>query len=742
MPKKDTKKEETVIAKTQNQKITETIEQNYMPYAMSVIVSRAIPEIDGLKPSHRKLLYTMYKMGLLSPSSARTKSANIVGQTMKLNPHGEGAIYETLVRLTRGSESLLHPLIDSKGSFGKQYSRDMAYAASRYTECKLDGICSEFFDGIDRDAVDFKDNYDNTQKEPCLLPTAFPNILVSPNQGVAVGLASQICSFNLAEICDTAILLLKNEHTPVKEIMQVLKAPDFSTGGQLLYNHDAIKEIYETGRGSFKIRARYNFDKTQNCIDIYQIPYTATVESIQERIELLCKDGKLRDINDIRDETDINGLKITIDLKRGTDPDKLMQRLYKSTPLEDSFSCNFNILISGSPKQLGIRDILCEWIWFRIECIKRELFFDLSKKREKLHLLNGLAKILLDIDKAIRIIRETKLEKDVIPNLCSGFDIDDLQAEYIAEIKLRYLNREYLLSKTDEIEQTRNEIAELESILQSGEKQRRIIIKQLENIKKKHGKPRMTQIIYDFESEPAEIEEIEEYNVYIVLTKDGYFKKITSQSLRGNDEQKLKENDEIILETEAKNTDEILFFSDKGQVYKTKINDFDNVKASVLGDYIPAKLEFDEGEKVFGAVITKDYSGTMLFFFKNGKTAKIPLSVYITKTNRKKLTGAYSTASPLASLFYQNVDSDYLLISSDSRAAVVNSKIIPEKTTRTTIGVDTLALAKSRELAKVELVSEGQKKDLKKFYKDKLPARGLPYNKDDVKKEQLLIDGI
>ena len=728
-----------------NQKITETLEINFMPYAMSVIISRAIPEIDGLKPSHRKLLYTMYKMGLLSPSSNKTKSANVVGQTMKLNPHGEGAIYETLVRLTKGNEALLHPFIDSKGSFGKRYSKDMAYAASRYTECKLDSICAELFDGIDRDAVDFIDNYDNTQKEPVLLPTSFPNILVAPTDGIAVGIASKICSFNLAEICDTTIQLLKKENTSVREIMQILKAPDFSTGGQLIYNENAVEEIYSTGRGSIKVRARYSYDKSQNCIDIYQIPYTATVEAIQEKVEQLVKEGKIKEISDIRDEIDLNGLKITIDLKRGADSEKIMSKLFKLTQLEDNFVCNFNVLIAGSPRLLGVKDILTEWIAFRIECVKRELYFDLCKKKDKLHLLNGLKKILLNIDKAIKIVRETPTEKEVVPNLMNAFKIDEIQADYIAEIKLRHLNREYILERTNEIEQLEKDIDELSDILESPDKQKKIIIKQLETVKKKYGKQRLTQIIYNENDEvEEEPEEIENYGVHLILTRDGYFKKITAQSLRGNDEQKLKEGDEITLETEAQNIDEILFFTDRGQVYKSRICEFDNIKASVLGDYIPAKLSFDDGEKIIYAHITNDYNGNLLLFFKNGKTAKIPLEVYKTKTNRKKLTGAFSVVSPVSGIYHtpEKEESEFLLLSSDNKALVIKSSVIPLKTTRTTIGVETISLPKGRELSSVIKNPGTLYQNTEQYKKNKIPARGGAFTPIDIEKDQISMDSI
>ena len=740
IPEKPQKKETAHIA---DQKITETLEVNYMPYAMTAIMARAIPEIDGLKPSQRKLLYTMYKMGLLPPSAGRTKSANIVGQTMRLNPHGEGAIYEALVRLTRGRETLLHPLIDSKGSFGKQYSRDMAFAASRYTECKLDAICAELFSGIDKEAVDFTDNYDNTMKEPVLLPASFPNILASPNQGVAVSIASSICSFNLAEVCDAAVLLLKKENASIKDLMQILKAPDFSTGGQLIYDEAAISEIYTNGTGSLRLRARYSYDKSNNCIDISQIPYTTTVEAIQEKVESLVKEGKIKEINDIRDEIDLGGLKITIDLKRGADPGKIMARLFKATPLEDKFSCNFNVLIAGTPRLLGVRDIICEWTAFRIECVKRELYYDLQKKKEKLHLLFGLKKILLNIDKAVKIVRETKTEADVVPNLMAAFKIDEVQGEYIAEIKLRHLNREYILGRTDEIAELENEAAEISGALTSPEKQKKIIIKQLETVKKKYGRPRLTQIIYtDSEEIEEPEEEIENYSVHLILTRDGYFKKITAQSLRGNDEQKLKETDEITLETEAQNIDEILFFTDKGQVYKARICEFENLKASVLGDYIPAKLAFEENEKIIWAYITNDYNGVVLLFFKNGKTAKIPLETYKTKTNRKKLTSAFSIASPIAAISHisEGEDREFLLLSSDNRALVINSAAIPLKTTRTTIGVETISLPKGRELAGVIKDPGTVYQNAARYKKAKIPARGTAFEPVETEKDQLSFD--
>lgn len=715
--------------------ITDTLEKNFMPYAMTAILARAIPQIDGFKPSHRKLLYTMYKMNLLSKSVPVTKSANVVGQTMKLNPHGEGAIYETLVRLTRGNEALLHPFIESKGSFGKQYSRDMAYAASRYTQCKLDELCNEIFDGIDRDAIDFMDNYDNTTKEPVLLPTAFPNILVAPNQGLAVGMASQICSFNLAEICDVTIKLIKETKTTTDEILKILKAPDFSTGAQIIYNEEIFKEIYETGRGSFKLRARYNYDKGENRIEIYQIPYTATIEAIMDKIITLVKDGKIRDINDIRDETDLGGLKLTIDLKRGADHEKLMARLFKATQLEDNFPCNFNVLIGSTPAVLGIKGILEEWTAFRTECIRREYVFDLKNKQEKLHLLTGLRAIILDIDKAIKIIRETEKDGDVIPNLMKGFGIDRAQAEYVSEIRLRNINKEFLLSKIKETDHLAKEIKEIEEILNSNTKIKNIIIKQLENIKKKYGKPRFTQIVYDDIMADAETDnEIPDYNVFAVMSKEGYFKKITMQSMRGNDEQKLKDGDELLFVKEISNNSDILFFTNMGQVYKYKINDFDNIKASVLGDYIPAKLGFERDEKIVLTVITEKYAGKILLFFENGKAAKIPLSAYETKTNRKKLTNAYSTQSPLAFCMFTENEESIAVFTEDGRAAVIKTNLIPEKTTRTTIGVDTFYLNKNQKIKKIFNVSEEElKENYSKYVKTKLPARNVVLDENQLK---------
>ena len=666
MAKKKTSSEKKVNVNAQiegagivlEQPITTTLETNYLPYAMSVIISRALPEIDGFKPSHRKLLYTMYKMGLLSGS--RTKSANVVGQTMRLNPHGEGAIYETMVRLSRGCEALLHPYVDSKGNFGKSYSRDMAYAASRYTEVKLDAICGELFRDIDKDTVDFVPNYDNTTTEPLLLPVTYPSVLVNANVGIAVSMASAICPFNLKEVCDTTIALLKNKDHNVAD---TLKGPDFPGGGLMIYNAEELEKIYRTGRGSVKIRARYNYDKDQNCIEITEIPPTTTVEAIIDKIGELIKAAKIREISDVRDETDLSGLKLTIDLKRGIDADKLMAKLYRMTPLEDSYSCNFNILIGGSPQVMGVYQIIEEWAAFRYECVRRRTLFDLQKKKDKLHLLKGLGTILLDIDKAIRIIRETDEEAEVVPNLMIGFGIDEIQADYVAEIKLRYLNKEYILKRLQETDDLEKAIAEMEEILRDKKRIHKIIIEELEQVSKKFGKPRKTLLTYPEEiEEEEEIEEIADYPVNLFLTTEGYFKKITPQSLRMSSVQKLKEGDEIKTHLETTNNIDLLFFTDKCQVYKSNAAEFDDTKASVMGDYIPAKLGFDEDEKLFAMVVTKDYSETVLFFFLNGKVGKVPLKSYETKTKRKKLANAYSDKSPLVALFASAEDGEYLHI--------------------------------------------------------------------------------
>lgn len=714
------------------QKIATTIEENYMPYAMSVILSRAIPEIDGFKPSHRKLLYTMYKMGLLT--GGRTKSANIVGQTMRLNPHGDSAIYDTMVRLSRGYEALLHPYIDSKGNFGKFYSRDMAWAASRYTEAKLDPICSELFKDIDRDTVDFVDNYDNTMKEPALLPATYPSVLVNANTGIAVGMASSICSFNLKEICDTTIALMKNaDH----DISSTLPAPDFSGGGQIIYDKRVFDEIYKTGRGSFKMRSKYSYDKSANCLDITGIPQSTTSEAIIEKVIQLVKAGKLKEISDIRDETGLDGLKITIDLKRGTDPDKLMLKLYKMTPLEDSFSCNFNVLIGGVPRVLGIKELLDEWIAFRVECVRRRTYFDLNKKKDKLHLLKGLQAILLDIDKAIKIVRETPEESQVVPNLMAGFGIDELQAEYVAEIKLRHLNREYILKRTEEIENLEKEIAELEGVLASKAKIKKIIEKELAEVGKRFGQPRKSILIYADEIQTAEEEEeAPDYNVNIFYTKEGYFKKILPQSLRMSSEQKLKEGDSVAYSNECSNNDELLFFTDKAQVYKTKVNEFKETKASTLGDYVPAKLNMDEGENSIYAVDTKDYKGYMIFAFENGKIAKVPLSAYETKTNRKKLTGAYSDKSPIADIIYVKEDCEIMLTSSQGRVLLFNTGAIAEKASRSTIGVNVLTLKKGHRLISAKLYKEGDLAKPSRYRTKTLPAAGSVLSAED-KAEQL-----
>lgn len=728
-------------AEIKQQPITDVIEQNFMPYAMSVIVSRAIPEIDGFKPAHRKLLYTMYKMGLLT--GARTKSANVVGQTMHLNPHGGEAIYETLVRLSRGNEALLHPFVDSKGSFGKHYSSDMAFAAQRYTEVKLDSFCNEIFRGINTNAVDMADNYDNTTKEPVLLPTSFPNILVTPNLGIAVGMTSKICSFNLAEVCDGAIQMLRAPETTAEQLLDIIKAPDFSIGGNIIYSRENLREIYETGRGSFRIRSRYSYDSKANCIDIIQIPYSTSIELIIKRISDLVKEGRLKEITDFRDEIDLNGFKLTLDLRRGTDPEKLMLKLFKMTPLEDSFDCNFNVLIDGAPKQLGIGGILTEWIKFRVECVRRELTFDLERKKEKLHLLVGLGKILLDIDKAVKIVRETKLEKDVVPNLMAGFDIDDVQAEYIADIKLRSLNREYIVSRIKEIEGLQKEIAELEDTVAHESKLKTHIVKQLREVKAKYAQPRRSQLIYEDEiTEYEEDKEVETVNVKLVLTHDGYFKKITLQSLRGNDEHKLKENDYITAEYDSDNTGGLLFFSDKSQVYKCKVSDFENVKASDLGDYIPAKLGFDDGEHVIAMIPVAEYSPNcnIVIIFENGKGIRIPVTAYETKTNRRKLTAAYSDLSPAVSITYESEPKDIMLIANNNRAVIINTSLIPVKTTRSSAGVILFALKPRLKIVTVTADFEGKYANTKRYRKSKIPASGMTIDEFDAEKAQITID--
>lgn len=732
---------EIVHAPVQEQLITDTIEKNYMPYVMSVIVSRAIPEIDGLKPSHRKLLYTMYKMGLLT--GKKTKSANIVGQTMKLNPHGDMAIYETMVRLTRGNEALLHPLIDSKGNFGKQYSPNMGFAASRYTEANLAPICNELFHGIDKDAVDLVPNYDNTMKEPVLLPTTFPNVLVTPNMGIAVGMASNICSFNLAEICDGTIALLKNPNTPTEKILDIIKAPDFPGGGMILYDRDVMRQIYETGSGSVKIRSRYNYDKAQNCIDIIQIPYSTSIEAIMNKISELVKDGKLKEITDFRDEIDFSGFKLTLDLRRGVDPDKLMAKLFKLTTLEDSFKCNFNVLINSAPYQLGVIDILKEWIKFRLTCIKRELTYDLGKKNDKLHLLLGLGKILLDIDKAIKIIRHTEKEEDVIPNLMSGFGIDEIQAEYIAEIKLRNLNKQYIINRINEIGGLKAEIAKIEEILQDELKQKALISSQLTEIKKKYGQPRRSQIIHSSEIEEYdEDEEVENYNVRLYMTREGYFKKITLQSLRGNDEQKLKENDVLTHTIETDNVSELIFITNKAQLYRAKTADFECCKASAMGDYVPAKLGMDEGERPVFVRVQKSYpeNENFIYIFENGKGVRVPASCYETKGNRKKLINAYSTTSPICGVFYDSEKDpiELLLVSDAEKAITLKSNLIPIKTTRTSGGVTLMTMKKTNKLLyATDNIPEAYSKGYKKL---KIPASGQTVPDSDLSALQLSID--
>lgn len=717
------------------QKIASTLELNYMPYAMSVILSRAIPEIDGFKPSHRKLLYTMYKMGLLT--GARTKSANVVGQTMKLNPHGDQAIYDTMVRLSRGYEALLHPYVDSKGNFGKFYSRDMAWAASRYTEAKLDPICNELFRDIDKDTIDFVDNYDNTLKEPTLLPATYPSVLVNANTGIAVGMASSICSFNLKEVCETAIALIRD---PQHDISSTLPAPDFTGGGQIVYSKETFDQIYKTGRGSFKVRARYAYDKSANCIDILGIPPTTTCEAIIEKIIDVVKAGKIKEIADVRDETGLDGLKITIDLKRGVDPDKLMQRLYKMTPLEDSFACNFNVLIAGVPRVLGVRELLDEWTAFRVECVRRRTYFDLSKKKEKLHLLSGLRLILLDIDKAVRIVRETAEEDEVVPNLMIGFGIDETQAEYVAEIKLRHLNREYILKRTQEIETLEKDIEELEAILASKTRVKTIIVNELKEVAEKYGQPRKSILIYPDEIEDVQIkEEIPDYPVNLFFTKEGYFKKITPLSLRMSGEQKLKPEDVITQTVETTNACDLLFFTNKCQVYKAKASDFPDTKASVLGEYIPARLNMDEGETAVYMVETKDYSGILLFAFENGKVAKVPLEAYATKTNRKKLANAYSDKSPLVSCVFAQEDGEFLLTSSSGRMLLLHSGALNLKSTRSTQGVAVMTMKKGHRLMDIRPYAEGTFQKPNRYRMKSLPALGAMPLPEDSGATQLTI---
>lgn len=703
------------------EKITQTLEKNYMPYAMSVIVSRAFPEIDGFKPSHRKLLYTMYKMGLLN--GKLTKCANIVGATMRLNPHGDVAIYETLVRLSRGNEALLHPYILSKGNFGKAYSRDMAYAASRYTEAKLEPICEELFKDIDKETVDFVPNYDNTMQEPTLFPASFPTVLVNANVGIGVSMASAVCPFNLSEVCETAIAIMKN---PDHNVLDTLKGPDFPGGGYLLYDEEELDKIYRTGRGSVKLRAKYRYDASERCLEILEIPATTTVEAIIEKIIALIKAGKIREISYLRDETDINGLKIGIDLKKGTDPDKLMQKLYKLTPLQDSYSCNFNILVHGYPKVMGVYQILDEWIKFRMDCVRRRVSFDLKKKKEKLHLLKGLGKILLDIDKAIRIIRETEEEAEVVPNLMIGFGIDEIQAEYVAEIKLRHLNREYILKRTAETDKLESEIADLEETLGSDRKIKNIIIAELKDVIKKYGQERKTQFFYRTDIEDIDVEEeIEDYPCRFFLSQSGYFKKCTMQSLRMASDQKLKEGDVMSQEIESSNKAELLFFSDKANVYKTKASQFKNTKASDLGDYIPAVLGFDSGEGVKALIETADYSGYLIFIYDNGKAAKVPLNAYETKTNRKKLTNAYSDKAALTAVIFVKENAEIMLRTSNGRAMIFDTALLMPKATRNTVGVQVMTMkAKSAFVEKAYLVDPDETADLKKFRSKTIPVAG------------------
>ena len=722
---------------TTEQAISETLELNYMPYAMSVIVSRAIPEIDGFKPSHRKLLYTMYKMGLLT--GGRTKSANIVGQTMRLNPHGDAAIYETMVRLSRGNETLLHPFVDSKGNFGKVYSRDMAYAASRYTEAKLDSICAELFRDIDSDTVDMVDNYDATMKEPSLLPTTFPNVLVSANQGIAVGMASNICSFNLKEVCDTAIALMKN---PNHDILETLPGPDFSTGAELLFDEAAAREVYATGRGSFKLRAKWHYEKEGNLIEITEIPYTTATEVIMDKVAELIKAGKIKEIADMRDETDLGGLKLTIDLKRGVEPEKLMQKLFRMTPLQESFPCNFNILIAGMPRVMGVGEILEEWTAWRTDCVKRRLFHQIGKREERLHLLKGLERILLDIDKAIRIIRETELEAEVVPNLMIGFGIDEIQANYVAEIKLRNINKEYILKQTKAISQLEQEIADLRDTLNSARRLKNVIIQELQEVSKKYGQPRKTEIIYQVDqAEPEEEEEdVPDYPVTVFVSREGYLKKITAQSLRMSGEQKFKEGDSLAFSQEATNRTEVLVFTDQFQCYKSRLSDFEDGKASLLGDYLPQKLGMEPGENVKSVVLTGDYSGFILFFFENGKAAKVPLSAYETKTNRKKLTGAYCDKSPLAAVTALQTDEQMVLYSIDGRALIFSTAQLLPKATRNTQGVGVMTLRKNAVLTGVSLLAQSGIENQSRYRTKTIPAAGALLKPEDMQEKQQKLD--
>ena len=718
------------------QPITETLELNYMPYAMSVIVSRAIPEIDGFKPSHRKLLYTMYEMGLLT--KPRTKSANVVGQTMKLNPHGDAAIYDTMVRLSRGYGALLHPLVDSKGNFGKVYSRDMAWAASRYTEVRLDPICAELFRDIDQDTVDFVDNYDGSMKEPTLLPTTFPNVLVSANQGIAVGMASNLCGFNLGEVCDAAAAFLKN---PQVNLMEYLKAPDFPTGGELLYDEAALKQIYDTGRGSFQVRARWRYLKSENLIEVYEIPYTTTVEAIMDKVAELIKSGKVKEIADMRDETDLNGLKLTIDLKRGTDPDKLMAKLFRSTTLQDACSCNFNILIAGMPRVMGVGEILEEWTGWRMDGVRRRTYHVMKKKQEKLHLLKGLKKILLDIDRAIKIIRETEEDAEVVPNLMIGFGIDQIQAEYVADIKLRNINKEYILKRIEEVAGLEEEIADLQDIVNNPGRIKKIIVSELSAVKKKYAAPRRTEIVYDYQSANTQEEEDEtpDYPVHVFCSREGYFKKITPQSLRMSSEQKYKEGDGPFLQWEGNNRDELLVFTDKQQCYKTRLADFDDAKASVLGDFLPTKLGMEPGESFVWACLTSDYSGSLLFFFENGKVARVELAAYQTQTRRKKLTGAYSDKSPLAAAFHLTQEQEMAVISTEGRCLVFHTAALNPKATRSTQGVNVMTLKPKWKVETAQPLDQTTIVNAARYRARSLPVAGMLLKEEDRGEQQLTL---
>ena len=722
---------------TTEQAISETLEINYMPYAMSVIVSRAIPEIDGFKPSHRKLLYTMYKMGLLK--GKLTKSANIVGQTMQLNPHGDATIYETMVRLARGNETLLHPFVASKGNFGKVYSRDMAYAASRYTEAKLEPICEELFRDIDSDTVDMVDNYDASRKEPTLLPTTFPNVLVSANQGIAVGMASNICSFNLKEVCETAIALINN---PDHDILETLPGPDFSTGAQLLFDEATTREIYSTGRGSFKLRAKWRYEKKDNIIEIYEIPYSTTSEVIIDKVAELIKAGKIKEINDMRDETDLSGLKLAIDIKRGVEPEKLMQKLFRLTPLQDSFPCNFNILIGGNPRVMGVGEILEEWTAWRTDCVKRRLFFQIQKKEERLHLLKGLERILLDIDKAIAIIRETEMESEVIPNLMIGFGIDEIQANYVAEIKLRNINKEYILKQLKAVDELEQEIANLRDILGSSRKLKNLIVSELKDVAQKHGQPRKTEIVYEVQQQEDAEEEDDtpDYPVTLFVSKEGYVKKITAQSLRMSGEQKFKEGDSLAFSRETNNKAELLVFTDQYQCYKTKLSDFPDGKASQLGDYLPQKLGMDPGENVLQVILPGDYKGFILFFFENGKAAKVPLNTYETKTNRRRLTGAFSDKSPLKTAIALVADAQVVVYTTDNRAAIFSTALLLPKTTRNTQGVTVVGLKKKALVDRVTLLEGSTIANPSRYRCRTIPTAGAVLKEEDALEKQISFD--